>query len=263
MKWIGVITSTLIMGLLGFVVVTTVLHLRNDNTPTMTDVIAPTTLAKITPIAHATMVIEMGDQIIYVDTVGGADAFVDHKPPTIILLTDIHGDHLEPETVRAVSKENTLIVVPQAVADTLPKDIMGTIHIMQNDDVHEVQGITIQAVPMYNMPESDDAYHIKGRGNGYVLEANKERIYIAGDTGGTPEMKALKNIDVAFIPMNLPYTMTVQEAADAVVAFKPKVVHPYHYRGEDGFADVNTFKELVNRADPTIAVELLDFYPEN
>jgi L-ascorbate metabolism protein UlaG (beta-lactamase superfamily) len=114
---------------------------------------------------------------------------------------------------------------------------------------------------MYNIPESDKTFHTKGRGNGYVITADGKGVYIAGDTSATPEMKALQNIDVAFIPMNLPYTMNVEEAADATVAFKPKVVHPYHYRGQDGFSDINKYKELVNAKDPSINVELLNFYP--
>jgi L-ascorbate metabolism protein UlaG (beta-lactamase superfamily) len=262
MKWVVVVIAAVLVGLLGFVAFNTFTDSQDGPIQNMTDVEAPMTQAKITPISHATMVIEMAGQIVYVDPVGGADAFVDQPKPNIILVTDIHGDHFEPETLSTLSQENVVVIAPQAVADKLPENTPGTVHIMNNGDTHEQNRINIQAVPMYNMPESEDAFHVKGRGNGYILEANDERIYIAGDTGGTPEMKALQNIDVAFIPMNMPYTMTVQEAADAVVAFKPKVVHPYHYRGEDGLADVNTFKELVNAGDPNITVEFLEFYPE-
>jgi L-ascorbate metabolism protein UlaG (beta-lactamase superfamily) len=262
MKWVMVVIAAVLVGLLGFVAFNTFTDSQDGPIQNMTDVEAPMTQAKITPISHATMVIEMGGQIVYVDPVGGADAFVDQPKPNIILVTDIHGDHFEPETLRAISQEKAIIVVPQAVADMLPENIPGTVNIMANGDKQDFNGISIQAVPMYNIPESAESFHVKGRGNGYVLQANDERVYIAGDTSAIPEMKALQNIDIAFIPMNLPYTMTVQEAADGVVTFKPKVVHPYHYRGEDGLADVDTFKELVNSADPNITVELLDFYPE-
>ena len=107
---------------------------------------------------------------------------------------------------------------------------------MANGDKKTIEGIEIEAVPMYNLkrgPSAGQLYHDKGRGNGYVLTLGGKRIYIAGDTEGVPEMRALKNIDVAFIPMNLPYTMPPAEAADAVKAFKPKIVYPYHYRGSD------------------------------
>jgi L-ascorbate metabolism protein UlaG (beta-lactamase superfamily) len=113
---------------------------------------------------------------------------------------------------------------------------------------------------MYNLPESDDAYHTKGRGNGYVLDKNGTRVYVAGDTQGIPEMRALQNIDIAFVPMNLPFTMDVEEAADAVLEFKPKRVYPYHFRGREGLSDVNRFKELVNAGSEDIEVVLLDWY---
>ena len=142
----------------------------------------------------------------------------------------------------------------------LPIDIPGRIVVMKNGEKREQMGISVEAIPMYNLPESPDAMHTKGRGNGYVIEADGKRIYIAGDTDATPEMKSLTNIDVAFVPMNPPYTMSVEEAADAVVAFKPKVVHQYHYRTPNGLSDINKFKELVNEKDPNITVELVDFY---
>jgi L-ascorbate metabolism protein UlaG (beta-lactamase superfamily) len=167
---------------------------------------------------------------------------------------------MDPDTLKAISTTETMIVVPQAVADKLPKDIPGKTVVMKNGEKGEQMGISIEAIPMYNLPEAPDAMHTKGRGNGYVIEADNKRIYIAGDTDATPEMKALTNIDVAFVPMNPPYTMSVEEAADAVVAFKPKVVHPYHYRTPNGLSDTNKFKELVEAKDANIAVELLDFY---
>jgi L-ascorbate metabolism protein UlaG (beta-lactamase superfamily) len=217
----------------------------------------------ITPISHAAMVLHLGGQVIYTDPVGGADAFKNQPSPNLILVTDIHGDHLNPDTLKAVAKEDTVIVVPQAVQDILPEGISGTIVVMANGEKGTQKGVEIQAIPMYNLPESAEMFHTKGRGNGYVVSADGKRIYIAGDTAAIPEMKMLKNIDVAFIPMNLPYTMSVEEAAEGVLAFKPKVVHPYHYRGPDGLANINKFKELVNAGDPNIQVELLNFYPNN
>ena len=114
---------------------------------------------------------------------------------------------------------------------------------------------------MYNLPESAQAFHTKGRGNGYVLERDGKRVYISGDTSGIPEMRNLKDIDLAFVCMNLPYTMSVEEAAEAVLAFAPKKVVPYHYRGPDGLSDTTKFRELVNAANPNIEVDLMNFYP--
>ena len=113
---------------------------------------------------------------------------------------------------------------------------------------------------MYNLREEALKFHAKGRGNGYVLTINDERIYISGDTEDIPEMRTLKNIDKAFVCMNLPWTMTVESAASAVLEFKPKQVYPYHYRNKEGMSDVNLFKNLVNKEDKSIEVILLDWY---
>ncbi len=131
--------------------------------------------------------------------------------------------------------------------------------VLNNGDNKMVEGIRIEAIPMYNLPEAADAFHTKGRGNGYVLTMGGKRVYLSGDTEDIPEMRNLKNIDVAFVCMNLPYTMNVEQAAQGVLAFKPKVVYPYHYRGQD----VNTFKSFVNNADPSIDVRLLNWYPSS
>ncbi len=117
---------------------------------------------------------------------------------------------------------------------------------------------------MYNLPDAENKdRHTKGRGNGYLLSDGMMRVYIAGDTAGTPEMRALTNIDIALIPMNLPYTMGVDEAADAVLAFRPKKVYPYHYRSPDGLADVNRFRDLVTAGNANIEVVLAAWYPKN
>jgi L-ascorbate metabolism protein UlaG (beta-lactamase superfamily) len=211
----------------------------------------------VTPISHATMVLRFGSRVVYTDTVGGADAFAGQLAPDIILVTDIHGDHFSAETLFDVAKENTVIVVPWAVADMLTGNPGGSVVVLKNGEKTSQKGIEIEAVAMYNIPSMANSFHTKGRGNGYVVSAEGRRIYIAGDTSATPEMRGLKNIDVAFVPMNLPYTMTVEEAAGGVLAFAPKVVHPYHYRG----SDVKRFKELVEKKDRNIKVDLIDFYP--
>jgi len=190
----------------------------------------------IQPLNHATLQITFGKTVIDVDPVAQA-TYTGLAAPTIVLVTDIHGDHLDPGTITKLVTPTTKIVAPAAVAPKLQNPI-----VMANGETKTVDGVSIDAVPMYNLtrgPAAGQFYHDKGRGNGYIITLGGKRIYIAGDTEGTPEMKALKNIDVAFIPMNLPYTMPPLEAAEAVKAFKPKVVYPYHYRGSDPklFAD--------------------------
>jgi L-ascorbate metabolism protein UlaG (beta-lactamase superfamily) len=184
---------------------------------------------KITPIQHATMMIEAGGQVIHVDPAQGN---LDGRPAAdVILLTDIHGDHLVPAMIAKVKKASTVIIAPEAVA----KDVPGAT-VLKNGESKKIGAWTIEAVPMYNNkrgPSAGTLYHDKGRGNGYVVTYGGQRIYISGDTEGVAEMRALKNIDVAFVCMNLPYTMPPDEAADAVKAFHPKVVYPYHYMGSD------------------------------
>jgi L-ascorbate metabolism protein UlaG (beta-lactamase superfamily) len=212
----------------------------------------------IQPIMHATLVLSYHNKTIYIDPSGGANAFKGLAAPDIILITDIHGDHFDPKTLEAINVSKAVMVVPQAVADKLPATTnKEKLVILKNGGKKVVVGFPITAVPMYNLPEAPDAFHTKGRGNGYVIDIGGKNVYISGDTEDIPEMRALKNIDIAFVCMNLPYTMDVAQAAQGVLAFKPKVVYPYHYRGQD----VNTFKDLVNTGDKNIDVRLREWYP--
>jgi L-ascorbate metabolism protein UlaG (beta-lactamase superfamily) len=213
----------------------------------------------IQPIQHATLVLSANGKNIYVDPEGGAEAFKNSKAPDLILVTDIHGDHFDEKTIDAVKKAGTVIVVPKAVADQMKGDKKGVV-ILNNGENTKQKGFQISAIPMYNLPETPDSKHTKGRGNGYVINIGGKNIYISGDTEDIPEMRALKNIDVAFVCMNLPYTMDINQAASAVLEFKPKIVYPYHYRGSDGLADVAAFKKMVNEKDPAIEVRLADWY---
>lgn len=215
------------------------------------------------PISHASGVLEIGGGLVYIDPVGGAAAFLAAGPADLVLVTDTHGDHLDPETLAGVLNENTAFIAPQAVVDELPEALKAQAEVLHNGEEITRAGFSIEAVPMYNLPESSDSRHVKGRGNGYVLTRNGMRIYIAGDTSGVPEMRALENISVAFVPMNPPYTMDVEEAADAVLEFAPEEVYPYHYRTPEGFSDVEEFKRLVNAGDPNINVVLLNWYPSS
>jgi len=212
----------------------------------------------IHPITHATLVLSYHNKNIYVDPTGGAEAFKGIGAPDIILITDIHGDHFDVKTLDPIIDKKPVIVAPKAVADKLTSlsDKVKLV-ILNNGENKMVEGISITAIPMYNLPEGPDAYHTKGRGNGYVLNIGDKNIYISGDTEDIPEMRALKNIDIAFVCMNLPYTMPVEQAAEGVLAFKPKIVYPYHYRGQN----LDVFKTLVNKGDKNIEVRLRNWYP--
>lgn len=212
----------------------------------------------IQPITHATLVLSFGNKNIYIDPTGGAEAFKGLAAPDMIVLTDIHGDHFDPKTIDAINTAHAVIVLPQAVADKLPATTdRSKLVVLKNGDKTMQVGVAIEAIPMYNLPESPMAMHTKGRGNGYVLNIGGKNVYISGDTADTPEMRGLKNIDIAFVCMNLPFTMDVATAARGVLAFKPKIVYPYHYRGQD----TNQFKALVNAGDPGIDVRLRNWYP--
>jgi L-ascorbate metabolism protein UlaG (beta-lactamase superfamily) len=208
-------------------------------------------VVKITPINHASLMIEGGGKILHIDPTSAGN-YEGLPPADIILITDIHGDHMDPKALPKVSKEGTAIYAPEAVAKTVT-----TATVIRNGETKMAGDWKIEAVPMYNLkrgPAEGKLFHDKGRGNGYVLTYGGKRIYISGDTEGIPEMKALKNIDVAFVCMNLPYTMPPAEAAEAVRAFHPKVVYPYHYRG----SDTKEFEAAL--AGSGVQVKLLDWY---
>ena len=206
----------------------------------------------ITPIQHGSVMLEIGGKIWHVDPWSRAD-YSSRPKADVILITDIHGDHMDPKAIAALSKPTTVIVAPKAVSETVTKA-----KVVANGEKITVSGVEIEAVPMYNLkrgPEAGKLYHDKGRGNGYVLNVGNKRIYFSGDTEAVPEMKALKDIDVAFVCMNLPYTMPPEEAADGVKGFRPKVVYPYHYRGSDLDVFVNELKN-----EPGIEVRLREWY---
>lgn len=214
----------------------------------------------IIPINHASFILIQKDQVVYVDPVGGHEAFSDQEKPDYILITDIHGDHFEPSTLESMVLDSTIIIIPKALKEKLPAIKYKEVIVMNNGDTEDLEAFSIEAIPMYNLREEALKYHEKGRGNGYVLNWEGQRIYISGDTEDIPEMRQLENIDIAVVCMNLPYTMTVESAASAVLDFKPKKVYPYHYRGTDGMSDVDKFKAIVNEANEHIEVVQLDWY---
>jgi L-ascorbate metabolism protein UlaG (beta-lactamase superfamily) len=185
----------------------------------------------ITFIGHGTLMFSYNDMIIHVDPVSRYADYSTLPKADLILVTHDHGDHLDPATIDQLIKDNTEIILTATCADRIGK---GTV--MKNGEVKEVKGLRIEAVPAYNIiheRENGQPFHPKGIGNGYVITFADKKIYIAGDTENVPEMKELKEIDIAFLPMNLPYTMTPEMVADAVKAFKPAILYPYHFGSTD------------------------------
>jgi L-ascorbate metabolism protein UlaG (beta-lactamase superfamily) len=213
---------------------------------------------KVIPIYHASLILDWG-KIIYVDPAWSIDLYKDKPAPDLVLITDIHYDHLNVDVLKSLKGE-FLIIAPKAVYDGLTNDLKQKTKILNNFEETNFGDFKILALPMYNLTPERLEFHPKGRGNGYLIEKENFRVYIAGDTEDIPEMRNLKNIDLAFLPMNLPWTMDIEQAVSAVLEFKPKKVYPYHYRGEKDFSDLNTFKELVEKENKDIEVILVNWY---
>lgn len=225
------IRQSLLLFLILALPLTTQAQLSGDRIPTSQGALT------IHPIAHATFAMEWQGHTIYVDPVGGAEAFEGLPAADLILVTDIHGDHFDLETLRDVAIDAE-IIAPLAVTTQI-NGLRATS--MANGDTIEREDISIEAIPMYNLTPDRLQYHEEGRGNGYVLTFGDKRVYISGDTEDIPEMRNLEDIDVAFVCFNLPFTMTPDQAADAVNDFRPDIVYPYHYRG----SDMNAFTSMV------------------
>lgn len=186
---------------------------------------------RMTFLGHASLMFSFGGKVVHVDPWGKMADYSKLPKADLILITHEHFDHLDPDAVAALRTTNTVVILPAVCSD---KVTGGTI--MKNGDVRKEIGVEIEAVPAYNLAHKrpdGQPFHAKGVGNGYVLGLGGCRVYVAGDTENTPEMKALTRIDVAFLPMNLPYTMTPAMVADAVLAFRPKILYPYHYGETD------------------------------
>jgi L-ascorbate metabolism protein UlaG (beta-lactamase superfamily) len=198
---------------------------------------------KITFIGHGTLMMQFGDKIIHVDPVTSTTSADYSKLPKadLILVTHEHYDHLEVKTIELISKENTQVVINKNSQKDFDKGI-----VMKNGDVKDFFNIKVEAVPAYNLVHKRDngaPFHPKGEGNGYVLTFDDLRVYVAGDSENFPEMKDLKNIDIAFLPMNLPYTMTPEMVFEGVKLFNPKILYPYHFGDTDTSIIVNLLKD--------------------
>jgi L-ascorbate metabolism protein UlaG (beta-lactamase superfamily) len=190
---------------------------------------------KIAFVGHGTLMLTYAGKVIHVDPVSMYADYATLPKADLILVTHEHGDHLDPKAIQAISTANTMIIVNQASAKGLPNAT-----VMKNGEEKTVSGIKVEAVPAYNL---EKPFHPKGNGNGYVLTCGDKRIFIAGDTENVPEIKALKSIDVAFLPMNLPYTMTPEQVADVARAMQPKVLYPYHFGNSDTVKLVDLLKD--------------------
>jgi L-ascorbate metabolism protein UlaG (beta-lactamase superfamily) len=190
-------------------------------------------------IGHGSLMFKVNGYVIYIDPVSSSGNYEFLPKADLILVTHEHGDHLDPKLIGDLKKQGTLLFCNQNSLSKVPWAMA-----MKDGDRQEINNIIIQAVPAYNLVNESapgHPFHPKGSGNGYILTIGGKKIYVAGDTENTPEMKALTKIDVAFLPMNLPYTMTPAMVADASLSFKPKILYPYH----TGETDTNEIVKLL------------------
>lgn len=219
---------------------------------------------EIHAIHHASLMLTWNGRHVLVDPApidSGADpaaGYLALPKPDVIVITHVHGDHFNVPILEAVAGPHTVVVAPQNVFDAMPADLKAKTKVMKNGDKDAVDAIPVEAVPAYNTTADREKFHTKGTGNGYVFSFGGKRVYVAGDTEEAPELAHLTAIDVAFVPMNLPYTETVRAAAHWVKDFKPRIVYPYHYHNQDGtLSDVAAFKKDVGGASE---VRLLRWY---
>lgn len=199
--------------------------LMSDDIPTSAGAV------RITFIGHSSLMLTHGKTVIHVDPVSQYANYATLPKASLILVTHEHFDHLDMRAIEKIRTDKTVIVAPPVCANAVGKAV-----ILRNGERTTQCGVLIEAVPAYNITHQrapGKPFHPRSVGNGYILTLGDTRIYIAGDTENTPDMKALTNITVAFLPMNLPYTMTPEMVADAVRAFKPKILYPYHYGETD------------------------------
>jgi len=206
---------------------------------------------EITFIGHGSLMCRFNNMVIHIDPVSDMGDYSSLPKADLILVTHSHFDHFKPETVDMLTKDGTELIISEDCVNEASGGI-----VMKNGDTKTIKGLVIEAVPAYNikhMRAPGKPFHPKGVGNGYVLTLGDKRVYIAGDTENIPEMKELSGIDIAFLPMNLPYTMTPEMTADAALSFKPKILYPYHFGDTDTGRLIDLLKD-----NPEIEVRIRD-----
>ena len=196
---------------------------------------------KITFLGHGSLLLSFAGKYIYIDPFGKVADYSRLPKADLALVTHEHFDHLDPQALRAMRTDKTVLVATPACASQLPGCL-----VMKNGESLTVTGIQVEAVPAYNLVHTrpdGQPFHPKGEGNGYILTFGDLRLYIAGDTENIPEMKAIKDISLAFLPMNLPFTMTPEMAAEAARMIKPKILYPYHFGETDTAQLVKLLKD--------------------
>lgn len=207
----------------------------------------PGGVLEVSPIQHASVMIRTPVGLIAVDPVWDAGLYERFEAPDLVLLTHEHGDHFDLDILQALVGDNTTFVTNPGVHERLPADWQAKNTVLANGDSTDWRGMGIDAIPAHNLTEERLNFHPKGPYNGYVMNMPGYRVYLSGDTEDIPEMRGLENIDLAFVCMNLPFTMDMNAAASAIAEFKPKIVYPYHYRGRDGGTqDPREFAQLVS-----------------
>lgn len=204
-------------------------------------------LIMVHPVSHASFVMTTPAGTIYCDPAGEAAQYAEFGAPDLVLITHQHGDHYVPDTLAAILADNSKIICNPAVHDMMPDAMKAKATAIGNGGSTSFGDVGVDAIPAYNMTEERLNFHPKGRDNGYVLNFSGFRVYVSGDTEDIAEMRGLQNINLAFVCMNLPFTMDAKAAASAVAEFKPEFVYPYHYRGrgEGGTQDPAEFARLV------------------
>jgi L-ascorbate metabolism protein UlaG (beta-lactamase superfamily) len=238
------ISLVLVLLAVGFTMMGAVLlTLEEDSIPTSGGVL------RISFVGHASLFFTFDGKVVHIDPVSGEGDYRSFPKADLILITHEHFDHLDAEAVRLIHKPGTQVVVSQACAGKI-KDAV----VMKNGDQKTIQGFDVEAVPAYNIlhKRSEGApFHPKGQGNGYVIKFGDKRVYVAGDTEPIPEMKSMGAVDIAFLPMNLPYTMSPEMTAEAARIINPKILYPYHY----GETDTSKLIELL-KSSPGIEVRI-------
>lgn len=197
---------------------------------------------KFIPIKHASLIIQYKGMNIYIDPADDIEKYKTYPAPDLVFITHTHGDHFNPELLSFICTDSTTVIGNEKAIS-----VLGYGMTMKNREKTVCRGLPVEAVAMYNTTEERLIHHPEGDGNGYIITFGDERVYISGDTEDTQEVRNLKHIDYAFLCMNLPFTMSPEQAASAVINFNPKKVYPYHYSQKEGFADIEKFKQIVNK----------------